>query len=121
MSEPSVRRSIFDYSNLSGRPSGRTVRLLRRYLPGVDRVESEVGVYAAQWHERNIESLGGTEPLWVVLGDSISQGVGATSVDCGWVLRASMMLRESNLSHRVLNLSISGARTTDVVERQIPA
>ncbi|GAA4692407.1 SGNH/GDSL hydrolase family protein [Nocardioides conyzicola] len=111
----------FIYSNLSEHPPGRLLPLLRRHLPGVDRVESEIGRYAAEWHDRNRAALDSTDPLWVVLGDSISQGVGASSVDRGWVALASHALHETHLRHRVLNLSVSGARTADVIHHQIPA
>ena len=67
----------FDYSNLSDRPKSRFLRLASRLLPGVDLVEKEIQPYADAWHERILDALASTEPLWVVLGDSLSQGIGA--------------------------------------------
>jgi lysophospholipase L1-like esterase len=109
------------FSNLSGRAPGRFLRTASRLLAGVGKVEHQIAPYAASWHERNIAALGTAGPLWVVLGDSISQGVGASSVEQGWVLQAWRILAEQGIYYRIVNLSISGATTTDVIEREIPA
>jgi lysophospholipase L1-like esterase len=111
----------FAFSNLSGRAPGRFLRTASRLLAGVGKVEHQVAPYAASWHERNIAALGTAGPLWVVLGDSISQGVGASSVEQGWVLQAWRILAGQGIHYRIVNLSISGATTTDVIEREIPA
>jgi lysophospholipase L1-like esterase len=111
----------FTYSNLSTRPPGRFITLARRVLPGVARVEDQIAPYAAAWHERNIAALGATGPLWVVLGDSISQGIGASSVDRGWVPQARSLLHQAGIDYRVLNLSVSGARVADLIDHQVPA
>ena len=111
----------FAFSNLSGRAPGRLLRMASRVLAGVGKVEHQIAPYAASWHERNIAALGTAGPLWVVLGDSISQGVGASSVEQGWVLQAWRILAEQGIHYRVVNLSVSGATITDVIEREIPA
>jgi lysophospholipase L1-like esterase len=111
----------FDYSNLSTREPSRFLRVARRLLPGVDKVEGQIAPYAASWHERNLTALAGDEPLWVVLGDSISQGIGATSIEHSWVLQAWRALAAQGLHYRVVNLSISGATVTDVIDSEIPA
>ena len=111
----------FAFSNLSGRAPGRFLRTASRLLAGVGKVEHQIAPYAASWHERNITALGTAGPLWVVLGDSISQGVGASSVEQGWVLQAWRILAEQGIHYRIVNLSISGATITDVIEREIPA
>ena len=111
----------FDYSNLSDRPPGRFVSVARRVLRGVARVEDQIPVYAAAWHAHNVAALGSTDPLWVVLGDSLSQGVGASSIEYGWVLQTQRALAERGLTYRVVNLSISGARVADVLDRELPA
>jgi hypothetical protein len=64
----------FEYSNLNDRSPGWLLRLARRLLPGVGLVENEIKPYAEAWHQRNLEALASDEPLWVVLGDSLSQG-----------------------------------------------
>jgi hypothetical protein len=71
----------FEYSNLSDRSPGWFLRLARRLLPGVGLVEDEIKPYAAAWHERNLAALASADPLWVVPGDSLSQGVGASSIE----------------------------------------
>jgi lysophospholipase L1-like esterase len=112
---------MLEYSNLSDRPPSRFLRIARRLIPGVDAVEQEIKPYAQVWHERNLDALASSEPLWVVLGDSLSQGIGATSVDQSWVLQTWRALVAQGRRYRVVNLSVSGARVDDVVHRQIPA
>jgi lysophospholipase L1-like esterase len=113
--------TTFTYTNLSGRPSSHVLKLLARILPGVKKVENEIAPYAAAWHEHNLAALASTKPLWVALGDSLSQGVGASSIDQSWVLRAQRQLAAAGLEYRVINLSVSGATVPDVLERQLPA
>jgi lysophospholipase L1-like esterase len=112
-----VTRADFDYSNLSGRASGPFVRTASILLPGVRAVQRQVEPYARAWEQHNRAALAATGPLWVVLGDSMSQGVGATAHDRGWVGQLARSMPE----HRVVNLSVYGGRVNDVVERQIPA
>lgn len=107
----------FDYSNLSGRPNGPFVTLASRLLPGVRAVQKQVEPYARAWERHNRAAAAGTGPLWVALGDSMAQGVGASAFDRGWVGQ----LAESLPDHRLVNLSVYGGRVTDVLERQIPA
>lgn len=107
----------FEYSNLSGRATGPFVRTASLLLPGVRRVQAQVEPYARAWEQHNREAVAASGPLWVVLGDSMSQGVGASAFDRGWVGQ----LAESLPEHRLVNLSVYGGRVADVVERQIPA
>ncbi|HEY0937815.1 MAG TPA: SGNH/GDSL hydrolase family protein [Trebonia sp.] len=111
----------FEYSNLNDRAPGRLFRLVRRVLPGVGLVENEIKPYAVLWQERNLDALAATDPLWVVLGDSLSQGVGASSVEHGWVPQTARALAGRGVRYRILNLSFSGARVSDVLDRQLPA
>jgi lysophospholipase L1-like esterase len=111
----------FEYSNLNDRSPGWVLRLARRLLPGVGLVENEIKPYAQAWHERNLEALAADGPLWVVLGDSLSQGVGASSIEHSWVVQAQRALADRGLRYRIVNLSFSGARVGDVLDRQIPA
>jgi lysophospholipase L1-like esterase len=111
----------FEYSNLNDRSPGWLLSLARRLLPGVGLVENEIKPYAEAWHQRNLEALARDEPLWVVLGDSLSQGVGASSIEHSWVLQTWRALADRGLRYRIVNLSFSGARVDDVLDRQIPA
>jgi lysophospholipase L1-like esterase len=112
-----VTQADFDYSNLSGRASGPFVRTASLLLPGVRAVQRQVEPYARAWERHNRAAISATGPLWVVLGDSMAQGVGATAYDRGWVGQLAQSLPE----HRLVNLSVYGGRVSDVVERQIPA
>lgn len=113
----------FAYDNLNHRSPTLLGRTLKAALPGVRLVAAQTRPYAAWWRAQNLETLAERDPapLWVVLGDSMSQGIGASSVQGGWVPRAQVALRDRGLDTRVLNLSFSGARTADVLERQLPA
>lgn len=109
-----------DYANRTGRPRGRLTRTLGLLLPGVRRVNAQVEPYADTWHARNLEALGRPGRRWIVLGDSMSQSVGASSVDAGWV--GQLVARLGPLAPPVvLNLSATGARTGDVLDQQLPA
>lgn len=78
--------------------------------------------YAAAWSADNAVALAGDGPLWVVLGDSAAQGVGASSHLAGYVgvVRDRLQARDGR-PWRVLNLSRSGARTREVLDVQWPA
>jgi NAD(P)H dehydrogenase (quinone) len=94
----------FASSYLSGRAPGRFSRMTSRLLAGVGKVEHQIVPYAASWHEPNIAALGTGGPLWVVFGDSISQGVGACAVEQGWVLQAWRILAGQGVRYRIVNL-----------------
>jgi lysophospholipase L1-like esterase len=111
----------FTYSNRSDRPRGRWVGLAGRVLPGVGRVQAQVAPYAAAWRSANVEALAQDGPLWVVLGDSLSQGIGAPAFDLGWVGQLHARLALAGREYRIVNLSVSGAHTADLLDRQLPA
>jgi lysophospholipase L1-like esterase len=97
-------------------------RVVRVFLPGVRKVHAQVARYAAAWEHANGAALAGAGPLWVVLGDSTAQGIGAPSWDEGYVGQLRRALDDGSAHPwRVLNLSKSGARTDDVLDRQLPA
>lgn len=112
--------SSFDYENLNHRRPRLASLALRRAVPGVGRVAAQTRPYAEWWRRGNEEALQADGPLWVVLGDSMSQGIGASDVQRGWVPLVAATLRDRGTAVRVLNLSFSGARTHDVIERQLP-
>jgi acyl-CoA thioesterase-1 len=95
--------------------------LLRGALPGLRRVHAQVAVYAKAWNEANALALVASGPLWVVLGDSTAQGIGAPSPDEGYVGQVHRTLAaQTGEEWRVLNLSKSGGRAADVLVRQVP-
>ena len=111
----------FDYSNLPPR-RGRFVTWAGRVYPGVAHVQDEVEPYAAAWARANAVALAerGDRPLWVALGDSLTQGIGAGAYDRGWVGQLRDRLAAAGREHAVVNLGVSGAKTVDVLERQLP-
>lgn len=106
-----------DYSNLSERPPGRLLTLAARLLPGVRSVQEQVIPYAAAWRRHNDDALAATGPLWVALGDSMTQGIGASAYDRGWVGQIVGRMP----GRRVVNLAVTGGRVRDVLDRQLPA
>lgn len=86
-------------------------KLFRNSFEQVDR-------YAEDWRTSNERALAAAGRLWVVLGDSAAQGVGASSYDNGWV---GIVHRRLGPDWRVVNLSRSGARTRQIVDEQWPA
>lgn len=110
----------FSYDNLSGRPPGRFVTLAGRLLRGIRQVQAEVGPYAAAWRQSNAAVMTRSGPLWVALGDSLTQGIGASAYDRGWVGQLAEQLAQNSRPMRVLNLAVTGARVCDVLDRQLP-
>ena len=97
-------------------------RLARLAVPGLRRVHAQVARYASEWEDANRLALEGDGPMWAVLGDSTAQGIGAPSWDGGYVGQLRRAL-DDGCEHpwRVVNLSRSGARAADVLDRQLPA
>jgi lysophospholipase L1-like esterase len=105
----------------SGRVVARFGRLLRVVLPGVREVHAQVAAYAKEWEAANGRAIGGDGDLWVVLGDSTAQGIGAPSFDKGYVGQLRDVLDERSPNRwRIVNLSRSGARAADVLTTQLP-
>ena len=96
--------------------AGRLVRTLGIVVPGVRRTGEQIEAFAAEWHRRNLVALDSGLPLVVALGDSLAQGIGASSVDAGYVGRLA-----GDFAGRVgiVNLSKSGAKIADVLDRQL--
>jgi lysophospholipase L1-like esterase len=84
-------------------------------------MREDCAAFARYWQAHNDQVLAMDGPLWVVLGDSTAQGLGAPSPDRGYVGQVLTELRErTHLPWRVLNLSVSGALTRDVISSQLP-
>ena len=99
---------------------GPLVRTLARVLPGVRDTEDQIPAYARRWHEQNQAALSSGEPVWVALGDSLTQGIGASSLETTFVRQVQRRLADAGRPVPVLNLSVSGARIQDVIDRQLP-
>lgn len=97
-------------------------RLLRRVHPGWALTSAMVLPYADGWSEANEAARAAAGPLWVALGDSTAQGIGASAYDRGYVGVMRVWLEErTGRRWRVVNLSRSGARAADVLAEQVPA
>ena len=83
------------------------------------RLQRSVAASADDW----AEPRGGTGGLlYVALGDSVAQGIGASSPRNGYVSLIAERLRDSTGGPvRVVNLSRIGARIRDVLDTQLPA
>lgn len=93
---------------------------LASWLVGRAKVEKHVGAYAQYWTE--LPDQAGDDAIVVVaLGHSTVQGVGASVVDNGYL--PVLLRRLAGATGRevhVINLSVSGAVSDDVVEHQLP-
>ena len=82
------------------------------------RVGRSVGRYADYWAVPHGEADG---LLYVALGDSAAQAVGASRPEFGYVGLLAQRIRErSGRPVQVVNLSRSGARLADLVRDQLP-
>ncbi len=130
-----TRTQAAEVSGLRAGPFGR-------WADGVTAMREDCAAFARHWQAHNDQVLaemglrgglgggGGSSPpvpaqldgpLWVVLGDSTAQGLGASSPDGGYVGQVLAELRrQAGLPWQVLNLSASGALTRDVLGAQLP-
>lgn len=98
-----------------------TGRLMRRLRPGVAATLGMKDEYRRYWEESNERACHADGPLWVALGDSTAQSIGASAPDRGYVGLLLRRLRErQGRLWRVVNLSVTGARIADVVREQLP-
>ena len=121
--------------------SGLRAGSFGRWAYGVTAMREDCAAFASHWQVHNERILGecaagrldaprgmneafgasGPGPLWVVLGDSTAQGLGAPSPDGGYVGQVLEELRaRTGQPWRVLNLSVSGALIRDVLRDQVP-
>jgi lysophospholipase L1-like esterase len=98
-----------------------TGRLMRALRPGVAATIGLGSEYRRYWEESNERARHADGPLWVAVGDSTAQGIGASAPDRGYVGQLLDRLRdEQQRPWRVVNLSVTGARVADVVREQVP-
>lgn len=98
-----------------------TGRLMRALRPGVAATLGLGSEYRRYWEESNEHARKADGPLWVAVGDSTAQGIGASAPDRGYVGQLRDRLRhEEERPWRVVNLSVTGARIADVVHEQVP-
>jgi len=96
-------------------------KLAAQFSEGIAEVEAQVERYHDRWDEANEVARRESGPLWVALGDSSTQGVGASTWENGWTHSVLERLSEaSGEQWRIINLSMSGGRFLDVADRQVP-
>lgn len=99
------------------RPFTRTIS---RFSAGTRAVADQVNPRELEWRRIGADAVASDLPLWVVLGDSIAQGVGATHLSRSWVARIAGALAAEGRPHAIVNLSRSGARSRHVHHQQLP-
>ena len=115
------------YAEFTGVRAGK----LGRWTDGVAAMREDRRTFASYWAAHNDQvrrerasqasENADVDPLWIVLGDSTAQGLGAPGPKGGYVGQALAQLRRTTGQHwRVINLSVSGALTRDVLAEQIP-
>ena len=86
-------------------------------MAGLLQLKANLTNYARYWHERPTTG----EFVYVALGDSAAQGIGASRPERGYVgLLTRHIEQQTGKSVRVVNLSVSGAKITDVISKQLP-
>jgi acyl-CoA thioesterase I len=106
-------------AEVSGLRAGR----FGQWADGVTAMRADCTAFADYWrgHNERVLAYPDVGPLWVVLGDSTAQGLGASSPYSGYVGQVLRALRQlTGLHWRVLNLSVSGALIRDVISNQLP-
>jgi len=87
-------------------------------LVGLYRLKMSVSEYKQYWKNRAQQE---GEIVYVALGDSAAQSVGASRAELGYVgLLTSHIEQATNKKVRVVNLSVSGAKVKDVLAEQLP-
>src|SRR6202046_5271445 len=111
-----TRTHAAEISGLRAGPFGR-------WADGVTAMRADCVAFADHWQQHNEQVLrtAAAGPLWVVLGDSTAQGLGAPSPDGGYVGQVLGVLRErTGLPWRGLNPSGSRGLIRAVLNRQLP-
>jgi lysophospholipase L1-like esterase len=91
----------------------QTVRLIRIYR--------SVRGYKKYWSQRASEPSQRGDFLYVALGDSVANGIGASRPDYGYVgLIARKIQETTGRGVQIINVSVTGATTADVVREQLP-
>lgn len=102
------------------RQPGRLVRALGKVHRGVAAAGLQIPERAEEWHAVAATAERGDLPLWVALGDSLTQGIGSSSRTTSWVGTVAERLAAAGDPHGVINLAVSGARARDVLDEQLP-
>ncbi len=84
-------------------------------------LKQNVDNYKYYWISESQKPAPADSLLYVALGDSSAQGLGATRPEKGYVgLVAASLKEKTNKPVQIVNLSVTGARVQDVLETQLP-
>jgi len=95
-------------------------RFVGTLLPGASARRMRAAAVADEWSAANLGARHGSGPLWVVLGDGASLGLGASTRDAAYVRLVADALEVEGPRWRVVNLAADGAGIDDVQARQLP-
>lgn len=77
--------------------------------------------YATYWKNKTKEQKLDNSIVYVAMGDSAAQGIGASSPEGGYVgLIAKRLEKQYSRPVRVINISKSGAKIEDVIANELP-
>ncbi|MEZ5341837.1 MAG: SGNH/GDSL hydrolase family protein [Acidimicrobiales bacterium] len=99
------------------------MRSVARFVPGIRSVFGQIEPYTEWWCEQNHQAVSSQGRRWVVIGDSMSLGIGASAPHESYVghLLGELNQREPlGEPWHVINLAMSGAKVADAIERQVP-
>ena len=86
-------------------------------VAGLLHMKASLTSYAHYWRQRPASG----EFVYVALGDSAAQGIGASQPERGYVgLLTRHLEQATGKSVRTVNLSVSGAKVADVIAKQLP-
>jgi len=103
------------------RPPGPMTRTLSSVSESIRSIEAQREPHAQFWDDWNSAAARQNGPLWVALGDSSSQGIGADDPAESWVPRmVERLRRHTGESWRAINLSMTGAQFADIRDHQLP-
>ncbi|MCW4385386.1 SGNH/GDSL hydrolase family protein [Salinibacterium sp. SYSU T00001] len=96
-----------------------TTLVQQRRMRGMESLAQTLPVHSKWWRDHAKRE---GELLYVVLGDSAAQGIGASKPHRGYVGAIMRELADvTGRSIRTVNLSVSGARLREALEIQLPA
>jgi acyl-CoA thioesterase-1 len=92
------------------------------------RLRRDVSAYAQYWQqqvglssEQSAQAKQADDFIYVALGDSIGQAIGASKPQNGYVgLIAKHIEQETGRRVRIVNLSVTGAKVSDLLNTQLP-
>lgn len=82
---------------------------------------TQPGRYSAYWQRRNQQPAKPNEILYIALGDSTAQGIGANKPDNGYPgIIADKLAKKNDRPIRLINLSQTGAQIDHALNVQLP-